>query len=777
MSSTPGLSAPELWPHQREAVDAALTTLAKTERTTVVMACGTGKTRVGSEIAQRIELSADHRVLVVVPTIELVGQTLHAWRQAHGSDALGRVVALCSDTGVMDARGQELKAERAAVTTSPQHLAHLTAGPGRVTVVSTYAGLRVLESAHADHGLRPWNLMIVDEAHRTAGAAAKSWARVHDDALLPAGRRLYLTATPKIVADHGDTGRGDLSVSMDDEKVYGPVSFKMSFARAAELGLLADYQLIIAVTTSEEVRALAAEQGARHYQVGRSAVSVEVLARQIAVLRAAEQHDISRMITYHGRVADAEWFAKTLPAVAPLLGEDGIAAPSVWAGHVHGGQGVVERRGVLDRLRGDEAGLVVVANARVLTEGVDTPEVAGIAFLDPRESVIDIIQALGRAMRLGGRQSKTASIIVPILLGPDEDPVDALEGSDFRQVWRIARALRAHDEALGEQLDRSRLRLGTSSYQRTGPVRELPDWLKVNGIEVPPHFAAAITARAVRTTTPAWEEYYGAAQVYRQAQGDLDIPQPHTTPAGLRLGEWLSRQRVSEANGELQPGRRKRLEDLGIIWAPRADNWERQFTAAEDYYRENGHLRVPRGHMTEGPDPVDLGAFIRGLRSSTGGFRLDPERRAALDAIGMVWSVQEDAWQRNLTAARTYHRQNGNLLVPKDFVTDDDPPVSLGQWITWLRCTRNKQSPERRQELNRLDMVWSVYDYQWQRSFDAAADYYEAHGHLHVPTDHKTAGPDPIRLGSWVYRQRAQCREGKLTPERIAALAKIGLRW
>ncbi|WP_420036136.1 Helicase associated domain protein [Streptomyces sp. cg28] len=761
--------APDLWPHQREAIDAALHTMAGTGRTTVVLPCGTGKTRVGSEIGQQVA----GRVLVVEPTIELVGQTLHAWRQAHGKDALGRTVALCSDPDVMDQRGQELRTDQTAVTTSPVELTELTSVDGRVTVVSTYAGMRVLAEAHAN-GLRPWDLIVIDEAHRTAGAAGKAWAQIHDDVVLPAARRLYLTATPRIAADRGEAGRGNLAISMDDGKVYGPICYKMPFSRAAELGLLADYQVVIAVTTDAQVRALAAER--QHYQVGRSAVSVDMLARQIAVLRAAEQHHIRRMISFHSRIEDARWFAKTLPAVAPLLSEAGSPATSVWAGHVHGGQRVAERRKVLDRLRGEDAGLVVVANARVLTEGVDAPAVDGIAFLDPRESVIDIIQALGRAMRRGGQKDKIASIVVPVLLGPGEDPVEALEGSAYQQVWRIARALRAHDEALGDRLDRARLRLGSGSNTRgAGPSREMPDWLTVTGIEVPPGFAAAISARAVRTTTSSWEEHYGAATQYRQTHGNLLIPQTHVSSAGLKLGERLARQRAAFLAGELRAGRKERLDDLGIVWSPRTEEWERNLSAAQAYFKEFGHLRVPSGHVTAGKDPVELGSFIRLARAKS--IHLDDQRKKALDAIGMVWSVHEDSWQRHITAARKYRKTHGDLLVPKGYVTSDEPPVQLGSWINWVRTTRTPHAPERRKELDGLGMVWSVHEYKWQRSLAAARTFYTLNNHLQVPVAHTTAGPDPIRLGRWISKQRALLRDGSLSPERAAALTKIGMQW
>ncbi len=707
------------------------------------------------------------------PTIELVGQTLHAWRQAHGDHALGRTIALCSDPGVTDQRGQELRDSHATVTTSPAELVELAAHSGRVTVVSTYAGMNVVAAAHAGYGLPRWDLIIIDEAHRTAGAAGKAWALVHDDAVLPAARRLYLTATPRIVADNSESGAGALAVSMDDEKVYGPTCYKMSFSRARELGLLADYQVVVAVTTDAQLRALAGSQR-RHYQVGRSAISADMLARQIAVLRAAEQHHIRRMITFHGRVRDAKWFAKTLPAAAPLLAEGGSPTVMVWAGHVYGGQSVADRRTVLDRLRGDDEGLVVVANSRVLSEGVDAPAVDGIAFIDPRESVIDIIQALGRAMRLGGRKDKTASIIVPVLLSPDEEPAQALEGSAFQQVWRIARALRAHDEALGEQLDSARLRLGTYAAPRAGSFAELPDWLTVTGIEVPTGFAAAITARAVRATTTPWEEHYGAVIAYRESHGDVHVPQGYVTPTGLALGTWLAKQRTLLGRGDLLPDRKRRLDDLGIAWAPKAEAWD--LAGARAFSAEHGHLRVPMDHVvTVGSDQIELGTFVRRVR--VGLFHLDDRRRAALDEIGMVWSVTEESWQRHFAAARAYRDKHGDLLVHKDFVTDDDPPLPLGQWIVTMRAKRERQSPERIQGLDEIGMVWNVNEYQWQRSFAAARDHYKRHGNLDVRREFATAGPDSVRLGRWVFKQRALGNSGQLSPERVTALTEIGMTW
>jgi predicted helicase len=71
--------------------------------------------------------------------------------------------------------------------------------PGRVTVLATYANLPTIAAAHRLHGLGACELAVVDEAHRLAPHGAKPWAVIHWDAQIPAVRRLYLTATPRIM--------------------------------------------------------------------------------------------------------------------------------------------------------------------------------------------------------------------------------------------------------------------------------------------------------------------------------------------------------------------------------------------------------------------------------------------------------------------------------------------------------------------------------------------------------------------------------------------------
>ncbi|WP_189308771.1 DEAD/DEAH box helicase family protein, partial [Streptomyces albospinus] len=226
----------ELRPHQKEAVTAATKTLRTHPRASVVAACGTGKTLIAARTAFR--LAAHGRVLVLVPTLDLLSQTVRSW---HAAGRKGPAVAVCSARQAVE----HPSAGDIPMTTDPAELAALTpAEDGPVTVYATYASLPTLLAAHHTHRLPAWDLAVVDEAHRTAGRLGKAWAAIHHNDQIPAHRRLYLTATPRIWDPDNDRA-DDPVASMDDETLFGPVAYRLTLSDAIDLGLLADYQILV----------------------------------------------------------------------------------------------------------------------------------------------------------------------------------------------------------------------------------------------------------------------------------------------------------------------------------------------------------------------------------------------------------------------------------------------------------------------------------------------------------------------------------------------------
>jgi superfamily II DNA or RNA helicase len=746
-----------LFPHQEQAATAICKVLADTGRTTGVLPCGTGKTRVGAEVAHRGTAGRGRR-LVVVPTLELVHQTIREWIDHLGRPALGRIIAVCSDKEILSARrGAQAPLGDCAVTVDPARLAQLAAPDGPVTIACTYASLSVLAQAHTHYGLPPADVAVIDEAHRTAGAAGKAWAAIHYDHVIPVKRRLYLTATPRVV-----TGDDDDVISMSDEVLYGPAAYRMSFAQAIELDLLAPYRLVVPVVAGEQVRALTDRDDA-FLRIGKAGVAASMVATQLAVLRAAHEHGIRRMITYHRSVQDAKWFTTLLPHAYALLSPEERPA-ALWTDCVHGRQSPGDRRRALERLAGHEAGLAVVSNARVLSEGVDVPAVDAVAFFNVR-STIDTIQATGRALRRAG-PGKTASIIVPVIVDPDDDPEAALSTSTFAPLWQTVRALASHDETLARRLETARRALAEPG-SRGEPADTVPDWLAVSGAPLPEAFVRAVSVRAVRTGTPSWPEYHRAAELYRAEHGNLLVPMAHCTPAGLKLGVWISRQRTRYAEGLLPHDQVEQLNRLDMVWrmTPEPSDYLR---AAEEYYAEHGNLLVPKAYCT--PAGVRLGRWIRDQRSRHAKGELPRSRVEQLDRLDMVWRVRVERAEY-LRAAEQYRAKHGDLLVPVSYCTPAG--LKLGRWISQqrMRYAHGQLPSDVVRQLNNLDMIWTQAD----PFLDAAEQYRAEYGDLLVRRAYCT--PTGLELGRWIAEQRTRYSNGEMPPRRIQHLNSLGMIW
>ncbi len=310
------------------------------------------------------------RVLVLVPTLDLLAQTVKAW---HDAGHKGPAVAVCS---LQD--DPELWDLRVRSTTNPVQLA-LWHGRGPVTIYATYASLGVLaEAFEGVYGqqLAPVDLAVVDEAHRTSGSMGKAWADIHDQSIIPALRRLYLTATPRIWEErlNREVAEGvrdplprEMAASMDDKKVFGPVLYKLSLASAVSRGLLARYQIIVLelkdpiVTPARLMGEERRSEEVRGQRLG---------ALQAALLHTMAQHNLSTCITFHHRTIEAQAYAEGLEHVAAKLHADRPETypAGIWADWLCGEHVPEHRREVLGSF-GTTAQRAVLSNCRVLGEG------------------------------------------------------------------------------------------------------------------------------------------------------------------------------------------------------------------------------------------------------------------------------------------------------------------------------------------------------------------------------------------------------------------------
>ena len=254
-----------------------------------------------------------------------------------------------------------------------------------------------------------FDLVIADEAHRCAGPVSSDFATILDAEAIKARRRLFMTATPRYFTGRvvREAKEADFEVaSMDDEAKFGPVFHRLGFAEAIERDLLTDYQVAIIGVDDATYRDWA-QRGRFVTLDGTKVTDARTLAGQIGLAKAMRRYDLHRTITFHSRVKRAREFAHSLPEVIAWMPTRQRPKGHLWSDYASGEMPAGQRHVLLQHLgRLDHGERGLLANARCLAEGVDVPTLDGVAFIDPRRSEVDIVQAVGRAIRLAAGQDR-----------------------------------------------------------------------------------------------------------------------------------------------------------------------------------------------------------------------------------------------------------------------------------------------------------------------------------------------------------------------------------
>jgi hypothetical protein len=351
----------------------------------------------------------------------------------------------------------------------------------------------------------------------------------------------------------------------------------------------------------------------------------------------------------------------------------------VIADYVSGEMGTGDRRRRLARLAHPVPhSRRVLSNARCLAEGVDVPTLDGVAFIDPRRSKTDIVQAVGRAIRKAP-DKKVGTIVLPVFIDTADDPESVLDGSNFRPVWEVIRALRAHDEDLAESLDALRRELG-----RNGSIDRLPQQIVLDlPIQVPGDFVEKFDAHLVQASTNSWNYWFGALQKYVAEHGDARVTSRD------RLGNWVNTQRAFYRNGQLSAERANRLGSLPYwFWHYQDDAWDRACVALETYATANGMPAAASGTVVDG---VDIGRWVNKQRTYRA--RLSVEQQRRLEAIPLwSWSPRDDRWNEGFRRLVEYSHKSGTTRLRALEVVDG---YRLGNWARKQRDRRALLSAER----------------------------------------------------------------------------------
>ncbi len=744
------LSRKQPQPHQAEALTAIDSELNDNDRATVVMACGTGKSLVALWAAEQ---RGCRNILVLLPSLALVRQLLHEWLRETAWEKLA-YLCVCSDPTV--AKGSdELIVHQAEldfpVTTESAAVGKFLGKPfdGVKVVFSTYQSAHIVAEgmlAGADGDKRPFDLAIFDEAHKTASRSGTRFSFALTDENLPIRKRLFFTATPRHYDIRKKDKEGDnaLVYSMDRPEIYGRVAHTLSFAKAARDGIICDYKVVISVVTSEMLNEHALKHG--EVIVAGDAVKARQVALQIALQKAVEKYGVSRIFTFHGSIAAAKSFTS----------DDGEGIRHHLDGfktlHVSGAMSTSDREGQINAFR--QAQKAVISNARCLTEGVDVPAVDMVAFMSPRKSKVDIVQATGRAMRKSpGKQQ--GYVMVPLFLDmtASETIEEALQRTDFSDVWDVLAAMKEQDDVLTDII-----RQMCEEKGRTGGYDEsrLRERVEVLGPSVSLEtIRNSITAECVESLGANWDERFGELLAYKAKYGDVNVPQIWVTS----LGTWVQSQRKNKRNGDLSIEKVKRLTEIGFIWDALEWTWEVSFTELLAYKEKYGDTNVPQSWST------GLGSWVSDTRKDWKNGSLPKERVKRLAEIGFDWAPLRSAKESQFAELLAYKEKYGNTNVTQRTV--------LGRWVSGQRGAKRagSLSDEWIQRLNEIGFEWNVVDARWEGFFDELLVYKVEHGNTNIPVKWQTD------LGQWASTQRSAKSNGALSEDRIRRLDEIGFEW
>ena len=745
--------------HQIEAIEKVSKGLQTSDRGQVLMACGTGKTLTSLWIKEKLGAK---QVLVLVPSLSLLSQSLKVWN-SEANDAF-KWICVCSDRTVSNAKFSDDWISNTSeigipVTRDPLEIKNFLDEDGSKIIFSTYHSSPLIVEAQEHHDTCEFDLVIADEAHHCAGKVSDSFGCVLDENKIKANKRLFFTATERILSQDVKTKslNSDFEIaSMDDPYLFGEVLYQLKFSTAIQAKLLSDYRVLIVGVNDEMIK----------QQIFRRNILIteqmhltdaETYASIVALSKAIQDYGLKKLITFHGRINSAKHFSETISKSQPKITDDLKKIVKISCDFISGGMRVFERNLKLNELKNEEIGTTkILSNARCLSEGIDLPILDGIAFIDPKQSQIDIIQAVGRAIRKSTEES-LSYIVLPIYLSDIEKIDDEIKKRGYEKIWKVLLALKSQDDSLMEIIDKLRISLGEKNITKVSGD-DLPKIIIDFPDRIEQKFVDSIRNYLVRGASENWLESYGELKKFYLINGHSNFPRDGST-----LANWVSNQRTNFKLGKLSERRQRLLKKINFIWDTKEHNWRETFKDLQSYYKEN---ETTRNLLTKD-------SFLHGWMGDQK--QLFQKGRLEKYKIELLETIPDWRWENLYEMEWNDSYEELKEFFPKNnFVIPSSKNNKLGNWANHqINNYKNGLLPQDR--IDRLNLIegwkWrTLKDEDWHNNFEDLENYVREHGVF--PSQHKNF------LGRWANTQRKSKRKNTLEINRVKKLESLdGWEW
>jgi superfamily II DNA or RNA helicase len=743
--------------YQQDAIEAVVNHFKDNERGQLILPCGAGKTLTSLWIKEKLQAT---NTLVLVPSLALLRQIKSNWNEAYNTKFIR--LNVCSekdidadiDNDIAVIHTYEIPGN---VTSDKNLVASFLQRPENKVVFSTYQSLQVVVDALQVVPDFQFDLIIADEAHKTAGFEdLNKFTLVHNKEKVRGVKRLYMTATPRIASPElkaKHTGRITFLKDMSNPKVYGKEAYRMTFGTAITKKILVNYKIIAVGVSDSDLK----KYIERNIQLTKSE-SITDYAHNYALNIVMEKYKAFHALTFHSRIKNAVAFAT----------RHNRLVPNAISTSISGTQTTSEREIILKAF--EQADKAVVSNAKCLTEGVDVPVIDVVYYSDPKNSKIDIVQSAGRALRKAKHRNKEMGfIVVPIFHKDRETVEDAIEKSDYKNLITVIRSLCDQDERLVTEINELAWEKENRKQKATIEFTFSDDQTErvIQFEQIQEKLKNALFNQVIETLKDSWEIHYKEVEQYFKANGNSNIPARYKLKNGFGLGTWCVSQRVNFNKGLLSDSEIKKLEKVNFDFDPDKSLFESDYKLLLEYKAIHGHVNVPTMGNT-------LGRKVNRLRINYRKGLLNPERVQQLLAIGFQFSFEESkSWEERFEELKEYYETHNTKQVSSAI------NLALYSWERRQReaNSKNKLDKELVQKLNSINFDWSYSNdkkvtLSWQKKYELLSEYFPTYNSVKISKDH----PQYEILKQFVKELKYSNSRNRLNETKLKLLADIGIK-
>lgn len=735
--------------HQQKAIKAIQNHFKKNNKGQLIHACGTGKTLTSYFTFKEIKPGL---TLFVVPSLQLINQTLIEWcKESLADKSPISPLVVCSDISNEKISEHDpqlwLQELGIKVSNSADELKKFLSSRRKNKVIfSTYQSGETLGKHLTSIGKKV-DLAFFDEAHNTATSKSKLFGYLLSDNNLYIRKRLFMTATPKKLV-----GKDDRFLSMDDIETYGEVIDEITVKDAIEdLNLLNDYKIITQLVDDSYAKKLLKENP---FVIDKKRlpreVELKLISSAITLKKTVENKNIQNVVSFHGRVNRARAFQKGINNIYKKV--------KINTYHVNGKQSGTVRQGILEDFASNPPSLVT--NAQCLSEGVNVPSIDGVMFVDPKQSRVDITQAIGRALRKGKNNKGDSYIIVPIHV--DKKNSDHIDEA-YQQILMVLRSMSEHDGriiesykliAQGKKPVRNFLEIDTEYFAEEFDLKEFTEklnikaWNRFSKLGRRPFEQAREWARGLGITSVQWRDF---AKTNKKPP---DIPASPDSAYGKEWTDWR--------------------DFLGAV--SEKDDLKRFVKEYKENIRLDSNNPFPKdNHVTS--SGYKLGNKIRGLMLSYSRNSLEKWKKDFIDEELVKknlfdWRGRNNfIWNASYAAYTDYKNRTGKEMPPAKFVYKK---YTIGEWARKQKLRYRKMKGEKLSQ-----SVSPLTNYQYKKLKEINFNFtpsresaWEKGFNKYMPLIVKHKGV--VKIGKkWISAQRKAYKVGSLTKEKIELMESI----